>query len=167
MMCQLCKQRQATVHFTRIINGQKTEMVVCDQCARQNNEITLNINKFLSSFMGLDSPKMVQNEPVVTIKCPSCGMTIEEINRTGMLGCAECYKAFGDSIQTLLKRIHGNVKHHGKIPVKMSGKINEQRNLLQLKEDLQKCIREENYEQAAILRDKIREFEKNGENKVG
>lgn len=167
LMCQLCKQRQATVHFTQIINGQKVEMVVCEQCARENNEIKININKLLSSFMGLDVSKGVQQEPIAAVRCSSCGMTIEEFNKTGMLGCTECYKAFGASIQTLLKRIHGNVKHHGKIPVKMSAKMSEEKNLLQMKEELQKCIREENYEKAAVLRDKIREMDKSREHEEG
>jgi len=63
-------------------------------------------------------------------------------------------------MQTLIKRIHGNAKHHGKIPAKIAAKLQPARNLMAMKQELQKCIQEENYEQAAILRDKIKEAEK-------
>ncbi len=164
LMCQLCRQRQATVHFTRIINGQKVEMVVCEACARESNEIKLNFHQLLSGIMGQHSSKEVTSQPVPDMKCASCGQTIEEFNKTGLLGCPECYITFGEGIQTLLKRIHGNAKHHGKIPESLSGRQPPVINLMGLKQELQRCIREENYEQAAVLRDKIKEAEKLQEN---
>jgi protein arginine kinase activator len=166
LICQICKQRTATVHFTRVINGKKVEMYVCERCARENSEIKVNIHNLLSGILGMDAKKGIASGTMEMITCPSCGMTAREFNKTGMLGCTNCYNVFNDSIQTLLKRIHGNVKHHGKIPIKMTGKIMEAKNLLKLKEELQKCIQEENYEQAAVIRDKIREIEKLREQKV-
>jgi protein arginine kinase activator len=160
LMCQLCRQRQATVHFTRIINGQKVEMYVCEACARESNEIKLNLHQLLSGIMGQEASKGIPDEPVPAVKCAVCGMTAEEFNKTGLLGCTECYRTFGESIHTLLKRIHGNVKHHGKVPMKLSSRLQPVRNLLALKQELQKCILEENYEQAAVLRDLIKEAEK-------
>lgn len=160
-LCQICKQRMATVHYTRILNQQKVEMYVCEQCARENNELKINIHKLLSGIMGVEPMGELHGQPAVMTKCDKCGMTIEEFNKTGMLGCTNCYEVFGDSIQTMLKRIHGNVKHHGKIPVKISGKIKEANDLRLLKEDLQKCISREDYEQAAIIRDKIKALEAN------
>lgn len=167
MLCQLCKQREATVHFTRIVNQQKVEMYVCKQCARENNEIKLNIHNLLSGIMGFEPDKGVHDTPTVTIKCEACGMTSEEFNKTGMLGCTQCYNAFGESIHTMLKRIHGNVKHHGKVPSNMTVKIQEEKNLLQLKEELEQCIQDENYEQAAVIRDKIKKLEKSKEKTMG
>lgn len=158
LMCRLCRQRQATVHLTRIINGQKVEMYVCEACARESNEIKLNLHKLLSGIISQEGSGGMPDEPASAVRCNGCGMTAEEFNRTGLLGCTECYKTFGESIQILLKRIHGNVKHHGKAPLQLSGR-QPARHLLDLKEELQKCIREENYEQAAILRDRIKEEE--------
>ncbi len=158
MLCQICKQREATVHYTHILNQQKVEMYVCEQCAKENSELKVNIHKLLSGIMGVE-PMGGLHHQVVMAKCGKCGMTIEEFNKTGMLGCTNCYEAFGDSIQTMLKRIHGNVKHHGKIPAKISGRIKEANNLRLLKEELQKCISREDYEQAAVIRDKIRVLE--------
>jgi len=159
LLCQICKQREATVHYTRILNQQKVEMYVCEQCAREKNELKINIPNLISGIMGFNPIGELHEQPVAMAKCGKCGMTIQELNKTGMLGCTNCYKVFGDSIQATLKGIHGNVKHHGKIHVKISGKIKEANNLRLLKEDLQKCISREEYEQAAIIRDKIRALE--------
>jgi len=160
MLCQLCKKREATVHYTRIVNQQKVEMYVCEQCARENNDLKINIHKLFSAIMGMDEPDGIVEAPFTTLKCSFCGMTIDEFNKTGLLGCAKCYEAFSDSIQTMLKRIHGNVKHHGKIPGKVSGKIRDAYNLRSLKEELQRCIENEEYEKAAQIRDKIKVLEK-------
>jgi len=158
MLCQLCKMREATVHYTRIVNQQKVEMYVCEQCARENNDLKINIHKLFSAIMGIDEPDFVET-PFTPLRCSFCGMTIEEFNKTGLLGCAKCYDVFSDSIQTMLKRIHGNVKHHGKIPGKISGRIRDAYNLRSLKEELQKCIETEDYERAAQIRDKIKALE--------
>jgi protein arginine kinase activator len=138
-------------------------MYVCEQCARENNDIKVNINKLLHSIMGIDNVEGVEEQPFMIKKCENCGMTVEEFNKTGMLGCPKCYEVFDESIKTMLKRIHGNVKHHGKIPGKLSGKIQEARTLNDLKTRLKHCVQNEDYEQAAQIRDKIRAIEKNKE----
>ena len=109
--------------------------------------------------MWTDNIAGIKEQPVLYRKCGGCGLTVDEFNKTGMLGCVKCYETFGDSIQTMLKRIHGNVKHHGKIPKKLFGKINEARTLQDLKGSLQQCIFNEDYEQAAQLRNQIRAME--------
>jgi len=167
VLCQLCKKRKATVHYTRIVNQQKVEMYVCEQCARENGDLKINIHKLFSAIMGIDEPEGIEEAPFTTVKCGFCGMTIEEFNKTGLLGCARCYDVFNESIMTMLKRIHGNVKHHGKIPRKVSGRIRDAYNLRSLKEELQKCIEREEYEKAAQIRDKIKVLEKSLHEKEG
>ena len=161
MLCQNCHKREATVHFTRIVNQQKVEMHVCERCAAENSEITINIHKLLSGIMGIGTAKGVGQKSHTTLKCEYCGMTIDEFNRTGLLGCAKCYEAFGDSITTMLKRIHGNAKHHGKMPKNIPGMVKDAYNLRSLKEELQKSINKEEYEKAAQIRDEIKLLEEN------
>jgi protein arginine kinase activator len=165
MLCQLCKQREASVHFTQIVNQQKVEMFVCEQCVGENSKLKINLNKLLSGFMGMDNHSGIANAPVQPVKCNGCGMSIKEFNKTGKFGCSKCYESFTDSIQTMLKQIHGNVKHHGKIPARISETIKQARELQDLKSKLQKCVLEENYEQAAVIRDKIKAIEKTAEKK--
>ncbi|NLY18014.1 MAG: DNA helicase UvrBC [Clostridiaceae bacterium] len=160
MLCQLCKQREATVHFTQIVNQQKTEMFVCEQCAGESSKLKIDLNKLLSGFMGPGNLSSIANTPVHAVKCKGCGMSIGEFNKTGKLGCSKCYEVFGDSIQAMLKQIHGNVKHHGKIPARVPDRIRQARELEGLKAQLKRCIQTEDYEQAAVIRDKIKAIEK-------
>jgi len=98
-------------------------------------------------------------------KCPRCGLTYEDFKRVGRLGCGECYSAFKDSLLPLLKRIHGSTQHYGKSPKKFKkvvkttvvtkGKKDE---LGDLKDKLQKAINMEEFEEAAKIRDKIKDL---------
>ena len=38
MICQECNQRPATLHFTKIINGEKEQFHFCEQCAQEKGE---------------------------------------------------------------------------------------------------------------------------------
>lgn len=160
MLCQLCKQREATVQFMQIVNQQKVEMFVCEQCAIESSKLKINLNKLLSGFMVISNMDGIANAPKKALKCIDCGMSIEEFNKTGKLGCSKCYEVFRDNIQGMLKQIHGNAKHHGKIPAKVSEIIKQARALEELKAKLKQCVLAEDYEQAAILRDQIKAKEK-------
>lgn len=46
MLCQECQRRQATLHFTKIINGKKTEFHICDVCAKEKGEYIPGSNSF-------------------------------------------------------------------------------------------------------------------------
>lgn len=35
MLCQECNKRPATLHFTKIVNGEKTEFHICETCAKE------------------------------------------------------------------------------------------------------------------------------------
>jgi protein arginine kinase activator len=94
------------------------------------------------------------------LKCPKCGLTYEDFKKVGRLGCGECYTAFRDALLPLLKRIHGSNQHCGKSPKKAAKVVKAKNELLELKDKLQKAIQREEFEEAAKLRDKIRELEK-------
>ena len=60
MICQECQQRQATIHFTKIINGEKTEIQLCEKCSQEKSDVLLNgmnqgfsINDLLSGLLNL------------------------------------------------------------------------------------------------------------------
>jgi len=93
MFCQECQQRPATVHFTQIINNQKTELHLCSECARKHQEIaftfnfepTFSINKFFAGL--LDSP-LFQVQPVAAPECPNCLLTLRRLRKPGALVAA-------------------------------------------------------------------------------
>lgn len=175
MLCSVCNKKEATVHISRIINGHKEELYLCEECAK--NTEGLNINLELEPEFNLASPFTFQSilsgimdymnkngsnslEQPRESRCEHCGTTYSEFKEKGLLGCSYCYKNFGSTLNSVIRRVQGNVEHIGKIPKTAGKDILKKKAILDLKEKLQKVIAAEEYEKAAELRDRIREIEK-------
>lgn len=162
MYCEECKQRPATVHLTKIQNNKKTELYLCEECARRHHEIpfsfepNFSIHKFLT---GLLEGTPVEVTPVASPQCPNCKLTYDQFGQFGRFGCSQCYRAFGKQLELLLRRVQGNNCHTGKVPKRTGGNIWVKREVERLREELQRAIGEEAYERAAELRDRIRALE--------
>jgi len=162
--CDLCGKNPATVHLTEAIQGQTRELHLCQQCAQEkgiNPEQDFGLTGLLAGLtdFGLKPPaksSAAGKQP----PCPKCGMTYEDFRKSGRLGCAVCYDTFRRYVVPLLRRIHGSTQHLGKQPVPAAagrkGAAASHEMLTQLKERLKAAVAKESYEEAAILRDKIR-----------
>jgi len=160
MRCQACKQRPATVHLTEIIAGEKREKHLCDECA-VGEGITGKNPKVMNDLMAkfIESQQSVRE--VAKLACPDCGMTFLQFRKSGLLGCPRDYQVFREPLLSLLERAHeGHQEHVGKVPGDRDNKGKRQHELLRLKEDLDRAIAAEEYERAALLRDKINGLEK-------
>ncbi|GAX89354.1 UvrB/UvrC motif-containing protein [Effusibacillus lacus] len=162
MKCEECGQRPATVHFTKIIQGEKTEAHLCESCAREKGEwmnpstAGFSLNSLLSGLLNFDSA----GTPVAAVpRCGNCGMTYSQFSESGRFGCAECYTHFQSRLDPLMRKIHGSATHAGKVPQRTNSKIRTKRELDKLRAQLQSVIQAEKFEEAAVLRDKIREIE--------
>lgn len=163
MLCENCQQRMASVHFTQVVNNKKMEMHLCKQCAKEKGQISLgpsiDINDFFTGLMGMGyTPSYFASKPGIAV-CEKCGTSYEDFQKTGKLGCDNCYEVYRDSITPLLKRIHGNVEHHGKFPGKVSKNIQASKEVEKLKELLARAVEKEEYEEAAKIRDRIKSLE--------
>ena len=168
MLCQNCQQRPATVHLTKIINFAKTEMHLCEVCAKAaGNELGIifgtnfTFQNLITGLLG-DSGLEFDQQPSIgkELSCPNCGLTFSDFRNTGLLGCGECYRHFKNGLEPLLKKIHGSVGHTGKVPRRTGGKVRIRKEIHDFRQQLQQAIGKEDYEQAANLRDKIRQLEK-------
>lgn len=163
MMCENCHQRVASVHFTQVVNNKKIEMHLCKQCAKEKGQInfgsSIDINDFFTGIMGMgySAPYVVPEQNYAV--CQKCGTSYEEFQKTGKLGCDNCYEIYKDAIKPLLKRLHGNVEHHGKLSKKVSDSLQATMEIEKLKELLIQAVKKEEYEKAAELRDKIKNLE--------
>ena len=97
-------------------------------------------------------------------RCQKCGNTFSDIVRSGKVGCSECYETFYDKLLPSIQRIHGRIKHNGKqVPVAETTVVpapQEEDNLLEnLKKELAAAIEKQDFEQAVVIRDKIKELE--------
>lgn len=171
MFCEKCKNNEATVHLTEIIKNVKSEVHLCETCARE-----IGLNSKLANF-NLTVPDMLSfldveeaGDLVDSNRCRGCGFTFLDYKKTGKLGCPECYRYLRASLDSVVVNYHGEKRHVGKMPlnyiemktparvlpdknVKVAEKTD---NLSDLKKKLDKAIEEERYEEAAVLRDMIR-----------
>ena len=163
MLCEKCLKRPATVHMQKYINGQVTEIHLCQECAVQP-DAPFSFEQFLQGlldmFSGMQQQENVsQQKPETAYRCPVCGLSFEDFKRTGKLGCAECYQTFRREMDPILKNIQGSNRHEGKYPQKAGAGMLNRRKIEKLKLELSKAIEEEQYENAAGLRDQIRGLE--------
>ncbi len=166
MYCQHCKQRPATVHITKIVNGEKSVLQLCQECASQIQGEGFNWDahfpfNLLSSFFEEVEPSagFSQDTRQRVIECKTCGQTYHNFRETGKLGCGDCYDTFGAQLSPVIRRIHGSERHTGKIPRRSGKKIKLRKEIESLKRELQILVEKEAFEKAAEVRDKIKELE--------
>ncbi|WP_404446886.1 UvrB/UvrC motif-containing protein [Sutcliffiella horikoshii] len=172
MVCQECNERPAALHFTKIINGEKSEIHICEQCAQEKGSMSMftggsgfSINNLIAGLLNteqaIQSPQQEDLEPRKILQCERCKMTFPQFTKVGRFGCSECYHTFSDKMQPILKRLHsGNTLHAGKIPKRIGGSMHVRKEIDSLREELQELILQEEFESAANTRDRIRELER-------
>lgn len=171
MLCQECKQRDATVHFTKIINSDKTEFHLCENCAREKGDFMmkggegggLSFHNLLGGLLGLEQSTLgggAHGQQTQSNRCGTCGFTYQQFAQYGRFGCADCYTSFARILEPTIKRIHGGASTHtGKVPQRTGSLIKKRKEIRSLRDDLQDKIHQEQFEEAAVLRDRIRELE--------
>ena len=171
MLCDKCKKNEATIYYTQIDGGEKTELHYCEDCAAEsgnfqfkysgnNKEITLG--DLLSSILGnyYNNPPVKEELKATVIQCEQCGLTYDAFLQGGRFGCAGCYASFGKQLEKSLRQIHGASSHVGKRPkgfVSQTDKIlSDLSEVERLSILLQDAVEKEEFEKAAKLRDTIR-----------
>lgn len=166
MLCDKCKQRPATVHFTKIINNEKFEQHLCEECSKGiyhlgfGTDPNFNLNKFLASLITQDAAFSGMGMSFKSERCENCGLTFKQFSQGGKLGCSNCYGVFKEKINPLLRRIHSAEKHKGKVPERTGGKLKIVKEIESLKNELTALVTKEEFEKAAEVRDKIKDLEK-------
>lgn len=166
MLCEICGKNEATVHLTEIVNDKMTKLHLCEECAKEKGaemEEHFGLSDLLAGLSDLGANN-IEPDLMESVKCPACGFSYNDFKKVGRFGCGDCYEAFKAQIAPLLKRIHGADRHVGKVPLMVGKTIKDTRTLQDLKVKMEKAIQTEDFEEAARLRDKIKELEKKGEN---
>ena len=176
MLCQQCKERDATVHYTKIVNNDKQEYHLCEQCARERGDFMVkdlsggfSFHNLLSGLLGFEGGAGAglgggmtakQQQPAQPHRCGTCGLTYQQFGQYGRFGCADCYTSFQGRLEPLIRRIHGGATTHtGKVPQRTGGLIKQRKELERMRQELQQKIQLEQFEEAAVLRDRIRRLE--------
>lgn len=167
MLCDECGKRNATVHVEQTINGKKTVMNLCEECAREKGVLNVffpesfSLDNLLSALLGSVQSELPALQPgEVETRCTVCGMSYRDFARYGRLGCSRCYETFEERLMPLLRRIHGSDRHTGKVPSRVVGTAKVEREIETLRRQLSQAVAREAYEEAAVLRDRIKELER-------
>ena len=159
MKCQSC-ENPATVHLTDIVNGKKKVLHLCKPCAEKQQLLSqkeLNFPAIVQALIGQHVGAL--SDELARLTCPVCGIKYMEFRHEGRLGCPHDYEAFRVGLEPLLQRIHRSGRHKGKSPRKLHQRPVRQAELLALRGRLRAAVEAENYEEAAHLRDLIRQKE--------
>ena len=156
--CDICG-REAKVHLTEIIDGQKLEKHLCEECAASEGA-TVKAHLPISEILEELVLQSAAGKELGELKCDVCGMSFLEFRQGGLLGCPNDYKAFESVLVRLLERAQeGGSYHVGKIPPGATEPERQQAELLRLQGQLKEAVTHEQYERAAELRDRIKELE--------
>ncbi len=181
MKCENCGRNEANVKYTQIINGEKKQMFLCEECSQKlgindlHFNMPINFTSFLSDFFNdmNDISLMPTLGEESNIKCRKCGLTWDDFLHTGKFGCSNCYNDFELRIDPILRSMQGATNHIGRLGEVRQGndvkqniddKIQKEENenvrkIEKLKNDLKQAIKEERYEDAAKIRDEIKKEE--------
>lgn len=168
MLCENCGKNEANIVFSKYVNGEKTVKHLCQSCMAEEEKdfafsflggLPQNFGNVFSDAQGTQPPE---------VQCEKCGMTWNAFQKRAEVGCTQCYQAFRPQLTPILKRVHGNAKHAGKVPRTASEEAKQLNLVEELRTKLGKAVVEEEYEKAAQIRDEIRQLEEvGGETDVG
>lgn len=150
--CHYCKKR-ASIHFTQIVKGKVSKAHLCESCA-QGKGILGADGEILPDFISREPE--VQEKP--SIICKRCGFASNEFKKKGLLGCPACYDTFEKMLQQILKDMHKELRHKGKVPFQVLKRKVVQDQIEALDHKLQCAVNEERYEDAAHYRDQLNQL---------
>ncbi len=157
MLCCICKEKEAKVHLTQIVHDKMQKVDLCEQCAKEKGVNDPAGFSLADLLLGLGASQEMEQVPGgADLKCPHCGFTQADFKKAGRLGCSDCYTTFAEGLEGLLKSMHKGIKHMGKVPQHLQQSRDLTDKLKSLQKKLDKAVEEEDFEQAAVVRDEIK-----------
>ena len=167
MLCDVCKKNEATVHIKEFHNGQCETHHLCAECAGKKEEngdfgsLGFKLSEILFSNVmpGKKTAAAAEEEnPTPDTVCPVCAWDSGKIRKSGgKVGCPECYKVFETMLAEAFSKIQRGSVHLGKHPARKNGDDSGQlrQELKRLQTQLADLVAGEEYEKAAVCRDRI------------
>jgi protein arginine kinase activator len=157
MQCDVCHQSSATIFLTQVVEGKVQKVNLCQDCAQ---------SKGVTDSTGFNLAEMLKGvgkeTPTGGLRCSNCGFAQSDFKKSGRLGCSECYAVFHDGLKGLLKAMHSGEQHTGKRPgqpPQVARRSDYSGQIDLLRKRLSASVEAENYEEAAQLRDELRQLE--------
>ncbi|MCC7053346.1 MAG: UvrB/UvrC motif-containing protein [Gemmatimonadaceae bacterium] len=159
MVCDACGERDAVVHLTQVVDETMTQVHLCEQCAAEKGvETTVTSAKTPLTALLQSVQQQMAGNPSDQARCAFCQATYKDFRASGRLGCARCYGTFEPQLRDLLQRVHGATRHTGlAYGPPAPDQLQRASTVLELREQLRRAIELEQFEQAAKLRDRLKE----------
>lgn len=164
MLCEKCKKNTATTHIRSVINGVISEKNLCSVCAAEEGYNKIGQNSLMDMLSSMLGDKVMPGSANGEEKCDCCGATFSQIAASGKVGCGQCYKKFKNQLLPYLKRVHGSVAHVGKKLSNQQLIVTPTDKISNLRKKLAELVKNEKYEEAAVIRDEIKKYEEDGAN---
>jgi len=158
MKCESCNEREATVHYTEIEGTEKREIHLCEECYRQKLAPVQKATDFAELLKGLLHGVTDEDAAAANALCPTCGLSLAEFRASGRLGCPNDYHVFSEAIKPLIEKIQHGARHVGRVPSRAGDALERENMLIRLRRELERAVQREQYEEAARLRDRVREL---------
>jgi protein arginine kinase activator len=155
MLCECCQQHEATIHLTQVIEGTARELHVCEDCAEESGLQIQNMMSIPELLFGMGAEG--DESKTLAKTCPHCHLRGGDFKKTARLGCPRCYETFAEELEPMLAAMHKGSRHVGKVPAEARKTLAAEALKDDLKRRLDKAVSAEDYEEAARLRDQMRE----------
>lgn len=160
MLCEKCGKNSATTHIHSVVNGVVSKRNLCAKCAADEGVQGLGHNSLAEMLASMFGDALSVGQVTAKTHCPCCNSTFSDIAESGKVGCSECYKTFYNELLPYLKRVHSSTAHSGKIPNKAPlAELPREDTVSDLRMLLNRLVSEEKFEEAAVVRDKIKKLE--------
>lgn len=161
MLCEDCREREAELQLTAIIDGEMKTLELCSSCASDRGLTAESTPSApLADFLAQLGTEGGASGEGASEPCPYCGVTESEFRQTGRLGCPQCYAHFEPQLRGLLRRLHGSSQHVGKLYMSAGAEAGDRiARLAAMRRRLKRAVETEDFELAADLRDRIHEME--------
>lgn len=165
MLCQSCLKNNATACIKTMVNGETRELILCSECANKLgynnlfNDFSFAFDDFFKGFWGNETHFLEDQ-----IRCKKCGSSFDDIVNSGKVGCPDCYDVFYNKMLPLIERIHGNTTHKGKKALLEDQSKSNISEIVNLKRELKELIDKQEFEKAALIRDRIKDLENRRDN---
>jgi protein arginine kinase activator len=157
--CENCNEHDATVHYTEIEGSEKREIHLCEDCYHKKAAPVQKMVDLAEILKSLLHGHAAAKETGAAAKalCPTCGISLAEFRASGRFGCPNDYRVFHDAIAPLLEKIQHGGRHVGSVPARAGVALQRENELIRLRRELERAVQREEYEEAARLRDRIRQ----------
>lgn len=164
MICSICKKREAVLHIQENSPGGVKTVSLCLECAAvkgfniRNEDVGALFMKFVTNIFGTPADKTIDlsSLKLLGLKCPYCGKSLESAIEEHKVGCSYCFNEFSKIIDIMLFKYNNSLDYKGALPVEIDIRRKYKLQMLDLKRELRRNIKIENFKEAAVIRDKIK-----------